>query len=819
MIHHNYRKKFGWRKSSPTKIQTRLVPRNFAALAVFAFICSLAFTFAGVDLQQANAKPAPAAWQAAENIRQKLYDARSELLLGDQAGAQQAANDAQKALVGELKSASQIPAGNTLLKALTLAQRSANQGNATGLAVASGLAVAGAHQIALAQTTKALKAGKVKAANDWLLLRDYRTATRYTRPGIDATVALDNLSKLSITAIDAALIVEKDLYDAYQARLRVLLKQAEAGRKRGLDLRQAEALGQTYAVWQILRPRYKQDRSAEALAKADQIVKTMLNAAQTGRGKAAAGAASSFEQEIEGFVAAPFTEKEQARRASQLLRFIDLVPLEYRDGTEDGRVTVPFELQEGKAFLDAADAAFADVGDQLKKISAETATTITTELSMMREAVENAASGGAVVAEEDVRASGDRALAALRSGAPKEWTETSDDSDFDLIKLSLDRMESAAASGQFAQAEQARLEAYAFFEFGPELRLQSFNPGLVNEVEGIVWFSGRGKPGLAKLIAAKAPTAQIAETRATMDQILTEAKATLGDDQSTATVITNSALIVFREGLEAVLILAAITASFVGAQRHKRRPVLIGGLFGLVASAITWVIAAFVLKQFHQYGEKLEAIVGVVAIGVLLLVMNWFFHKVYWTQWIGGFHDKRKQILAEEAEGIRTGFWSTQVLGFGMLGLSSVYREGFETVLFLQSLQLNSGLGVVLAGTSLGLVLVGLVAVATFALQRKLPYKKMLIFTMVLLAFVLVVLVGQTARTFQGVGWLPIHPVSINPPYWMGTWLGFFPTWETIALQFFAGFSVLGSYFAAEWWKIKRPRALALKAQKTEGSS
>ena len=46
--------------------------------------------------------------------------------------------------------------------------------------------------------------------------------------------------------------------------------------------------------------------------------------------------------------------------------------------------------------------------------------------------------------------------------------------------------------------------------------------------------------------------------------------------QSQATVVFNAAMIVFREGLEAVLIFAAVTASFLGANRARRRPVVLG---------------------------------------------------------------------------------------------------------------------------------------------------------------------------------------------------------------------------------------------------
>jgi high-affinity iron transporter len=92
--------------------------------------------------------------------------------------------------------------------------------------------------------------------------------------------------------------------------------------------------------------------------------------------------------------------------------------------------------------------------------------------------------------------------------------------------------------------------------------------------------------------------------------------------------------------------------------------------------------------------------------------------------------------------------------------------------LFLQSLELATDAATVVEGALLGLALTGVVAVVPFKLQRKLPYKRMLIATGLLLAFVLVVMVGTTVRTLQGIGWLPITPIDIQLRYWAGTWLG-----------------------------------------------
>jgi high-affinity iron transporter len=82
----------------------------------------------------------------------------------------------------------------------------------------------------------------------------------------------------------------------------------------------------------------------------------------------------------------------------------------------------------------------------------------------------------------------------------------------------------------------------------------------------------------------------------------------------------------------------------------------------------------------------------------------------------------------------------------------------------------------------------------------------MLVVTGVMIGFVLVVMVGQTARTMQGVGWLPITPIGGEPSYWLGVWFGVYPSWETLGAQVLALAFVIGSYVLAEQLKVKRPQ-------------
>jgi len=275
-----------------------------------------------------------------------------------------------------------------------------------------------------------------------------------------------------------------------------------------------------------------------------------------------------------------------------------------------------------------------------------------------------------------------------------------------------------------------------------------------------------------------------------------------GAAESHGLVVANSAIIVFREGLEAVLIIAAVLAPMLGGQRRLRRPIAAGVGVGFAAAVGTWFVAQAILAQFSRYGDRLQAVTGLVAIAVLLVVMNWFLHRIYWTRWIGSRNARRKQLVGRGAGG---GIVAAQLLGLLALGFSTVYREGFEVVLFLQNLQLKAGTWTVVEGVAIGLAGTVAVGVATFCLQRKLPYKRLLVVTGVLLGVVLVVMVGGSARTLQDVGWLSRTPLGVRFPDWWARWFEVVPTWETLGAQALAALLVLGSYVVAEHLKVRRP--------------
>jgi high-affinity iron transporter len=271
-------------------------------------------------------------------------------------------------------------------------------------------------------------------------------------------------------------------------------------------------------------------------------------------------------------------------------------------------------------------------------------------------------------------------------------------------------------------------------------------------------------------------------------------------DRGSTSGVLDIGVLVFREGLESILVLAAVSAGTSSSGKSAYFPIGFGAAVAFVATLITWLVAVHVTDNLSQNFSALEvqAATGLLAIVVLLLVMNWFFHKVYWTGWISAHTRKKRDLLAgwqaPEPSKLRL------VSGMGLLGFTSIYREGVEVVLFLQSYRLRLGRRTVLDGTLLGLFLTAIVAFLTFVAHRRLPFKKMLVLTGSLLGLVLLVMVGEQAQEMQLVHWLSVTPISWLAaliPQWMGFWLSVFPTVETLSAQAVAVALVVGSYIVA----------------------
>jgi high-affinity iron transporter len=347
------------------------------------------------------------------------------------------------------------------------------------------------------------------------------------------------------------------------------------------------------------------------------------------------------------------------------------------------------------------------------------------------------------------------------------------------IRSLLGQSLAAAQNKLWRKAEQLRLDAYINFDLEIESRALPRDPALAIRAEKAFLDGESGKPGVKAALDAKLTGDALTASYQRALDALDECSALVKVGLSPTAAMIGAIFIVAREGLEAVVILAALLAGLRGAENAGiRKRIGAGAWLALGATAVIFIVSRTLLQGLSHYGETLEAVISVLAVIILLMVTNWVFHKYYWTGW-----NARLRDLSKAAQRQRQTRWES--LALVGVGFMTIFREGFETTLFMQSLILEAGIRPVLLGVAMGGIFIGAVGFAVFSIGAKLPYRKMLVVTGVLVVFVLFTFIGSTVRLFQTVGWLPIHPVpGLELPAWVGVWLGLYPTWEGLLIPF-----------------------------------
>ncbi|MEP7284661.1 MAG: FTR1 family protein [Chloroflexota bacterium] len=734
-------------------------------------------------------------WNAADSVRRSLFTAEMSVLSGESGDVSQvnAAIDMYTHALKPQISAAAPDVAQTLDDALNAALSTTQKGDALGLAVARSQVWTGLVHGSTRVIMQAITSGDTTTADQWLQLRDFRTSTKFSRPGGDSLLALNALIAGQANATDTLATVRVDLLDTYQAKLNEALVNADNAQQQDFGQKQVEQSALAAGYFDLLTdPKLSTAfltlRGQNGIAASQETFKALVTAALNRDAANYHTVRSQVDSALKDFRVAPLSDAEQVRRAGQLAQFVALVSVEYGRGVVNGKVIKDLEIQEALTFRDGANAAFSDLQTILDVRDPVATARVATLLSTLKTQIM------ATVDPSVVDSTVNDISKTLTTLYPASWQTLNSGSDFDVISSILDQIEPAVKQGMYAQAESARLQAYAILDSGIEQKLRGFAPDLAVRVESLFWQGDGKQVGLSVLIANNASPAEINAGLVALRTALTESQTFLGGAKTAPLAVAgNAAVIVFREGLEAVLILASLIASMRTVESKKfRRPVFFGAALALIVSGITWWVANSLLMSLIKYGEKLSVIVGLIAIGVLLLITNWFFHKTYWVGWMANFHKQKSRILG-----------GTLVLGPSvgliLLGFTSIYREGFETVLFLQSLVLDSGITTVLLGVIMGLVATGIIGLIVFGLQVRLPAKQMLIVTGIFIGVVLLTMVGNTVHAAQSVGWLPITPIAgLYIPYWMGQWFGLFTTWQSVVLQFIAAAFVIGSYVLAE---------------------
>jgi high-affinity iron transporter len=268
--------------------------------------------------------------------------------------------------------------------------------------------------------------------------------------------------------------------------------------------------------------------------------------------------------------------------------------------------------------------------------------------------------------------------------------------------------------------------------------------------------------------------------------------------------------ILFREGVEAVLIVAAVLA-YLEASRNLayRRPVLLGVITAIAASVATYFVISVILQVAPAQRELLEAVTALAAVAVLFYVSFWLLSKIDHRRWM---------------EFVKARVWTAAATGstlalFGV-GFTAVYREGVETALFYQALfGFTRGLEIwVLAGVAVAAASLGAVAWAVFRAGRRIPVRLFLGTAVIVLIVLSVAFAGNTVRAFQQAAVLPVTFLESMPrlPIFLADLSGWHPTLESVIAQLILA-AVYGA--GALWLFVITPRRTARRLPAQPGGA
>lgn len=310
---------------------------------------------------------------------------------------------------------------------------------------------------------------------------------------------------------------------------------------------------------------------------------------------------------------------------------------------------------------------------------------------------------------------------------------------------------------------------------------------------------------LRPTIRAGAPTGEIDAAFASLYADLALADRRLSGGASFWFGAVNAFAIIFREGLEAVLLIGAMLAYLgrMGNGRRHQRQVYAGVVAGVAASLATWVVAATLVPVSGASRELVEGVTALIAVAVLLYVSHWLFQKTYIHDWKAYLEDHLGRAVTRGS-----------ALAMAGLAFAAVYREGFETVLFYQALMFDAGAAAVLAGFVPGILVIAAIGYGIVRLGLRLPLKRVFAITGSVLLYLAFVFLGKGLYNLQEAGLFAPHPLSWVPDHEaLRQLLGLYPLAETLLAQ--AAFLVLLGA-GTIWYRATRSRpAATTKAEPT----
>jgi high-affinity iron transporter len=343
----------------------------------------------------------------------------------------------------------------------------------------------------------------------------------------------------------------------------------------------------------------------------------------------------------------------------------------------------------------------------------------------------------------------------------------------DKIRLDLDEMLQQYRKRAYNEALSSSRSAYLNSYENIEIPLRPINPDFTLDME--IRFAQ-----LRNLVQAKANYENVQNEVFKIRQGLDESERLVSGTGVVAPTIafSTSFSIIFREGLESALIIGAVITYLEASRNYRfKKHVYYGIAIAIIATTVTWFIAQYIIEISGVNRELIEAIAGISAVAVLFWVSFWVLNKIETKKWI-------EFVKAKVWKATTTG----SVLVFVMLSFFTIYREGFETVLFYQAMLSFAKYmeWYVIAGLVSGLgIIIGVVFLIRM-LGKKLPLRVLFGLTMAVGAYMSIAFMGNTIRAFQEVGYISTtHMIGIIPRLDINVaeMSGIHPTLESVIAQ------------------------------------
>ena len=267
-------------------------------------------------------------------------------------------------------------------------------------------------------------------------------------------------------------------------------------------------------------------------------------------------------------------------------------------------------------------------------------------------------------------------------------------------------------------------------------------------------------------------------------------------------------LVLIREGLEALLVVAAIVAYLVKSDNKRFvKWIYLGVLVGLLGAGLVAVIFVFAFGGSGPIQEIMEGTCALIAMGMLLWTSNWMLNKSSVEAWNRYIRKKTEAAVADaEAAASADNVTLKTVVSLAMLSFLAVFREGAETVIFYESIYTMSRdtRGMWIGGLTAAVVLVGIFLLFRFT-SAKIPIGPFFLVTSILMSVLVVVFAGGGVHSLIEGDLLPAFYLNGVPT---NDWLGLYPYAECLVAQAIAAVAVI-ALFVVGFIKQRKLKAQA----------